>query len=113
MEKILGKDRILELYLNYAQWGPNIFGCEMASQAYFKKSAYKLNLDQSINMAAVLASPGKHNPNGRYSRFMASRRSVIYQNMFPRRDSLKVDSLKALNTPPDSSAASGETSVSN
>lgn len=103
MEKILGKNRILELYLNYAQWGPTIFGCEAASQEYFKKSAFKLNLDQSINMAAVLASPGKHNPNGRYSRFMASRRTVIYQNMFPRRDSLKVDSLKALNAPPDSS----------
>ena len=51
MEKMLGKDRILELYLNYAQWGQNIFGCEAASQEYFKKSAFKLNLDQSINMA--------------------------------------------------------------
>ncbi|MCR5029777.1 MAG: monofunctional biosynthetic peptidoglycan transglycosylase [Fibrobacter sp.] len=112
MEKMLGKDRILELYLNYAQWGQNIFGCEMASQTYFKKSAYKLNLDQSINMAAVLASPGKHNPNGRYSRFMASRRSVIYQNMFPKRDSLKVDSLKALNAPPDTSAASSASNAS-
>lgn len=103
MEKMLGKDRILELYLNYAQWGRNIFGCEAASQEFFHKSAYRLNLDQSINMAAVLASPGKHNPNGRHSRFMASRRMVIYQNMFPKRDSLKVDSLKALNAPPDTS----------
>lgn len=105
MEKMLGKDRILELYLNYAQWGRNIFGCEAASQEFFHKSAYRLNLDQSINMAAVLASPGKHNPNGRHSRFMASRRMVIYQNMFPKRDSLKVDSLKALNAPPDTSGS--------
>ncbi len=105
MEKMLGKERILELYLNYAQWGQNIFGCEAASQEFFHKSAYRLNLDQSINMAAVLASPGKHNPNGRYSRFMASRRTVIYQNMFPKRDSLKVDSLRALNAPPDTSAS--------
>ncbi len=105
MEKMLGKERILELYLNYAQWGQNIFGCEAASQEFFHKSAYRLNLDQSINMAAVLASPGKHSPNGRYSRFMASRRTVIYQNMFPKRDSLKVDSLKALNAPPDTSSS--------
>ncbi len=104
MEKMLGKERILELYLNYAQWGQNIFGCEAASQEFFHKSAYRLNLDQAINMAAVLASPGKHSPNGRYGRFMASRRTVIYQNMFPKRDSLKVDSLKALNAPPDTSA---------
>lgn len=106
MERMLGKDRILELYLNYAQWGKDIFGCEAASMEFFHKSAYKLNLDQAINMAAVLASPGKHNPNGRYGRFMASRRTVIYQNMFPKRDSVKVDSLKALNAPPDTSTAS-------
>ncbi len=111
MEKMLGKDRILELYLNYAQWGQNIFGCEAASQEFFHKSAYKLNLDQSINMAAVLASPGKHSPNGRYNRFMASRRTVIYQNMFPKRDSIKVDSLKALNAPPDTSAVPDSAAV--
>ncbi len=102
MEKMLGKERILELYLNYAQWGRDIFGCEAASREYFGKSAYKLSLDQAINMAAVLASPGKHSPNNRYGRFMSSRRTVIYQNMFPKRDSLKVDSLKALNVKPDS-----------
>lgn len=39
MEHYLGKDRILELYLNYAEWGKNIFGCEAASQFYFKKSS--------------------------------------------------------------------------
>lgn len=100
MEKELGKDRILELYLNYAQWGSDIFGCEMASEVYFHKSAYKLNLDQSINMAAVIASPGKHTPQMKNSHFMMSRRSVIYQNMFPKRDSSMVDSLKALNSPP-------------
>lgn len=111
MEKMLGKDRILELYLNYAQWGQNIFGCEAASQEFFHRSAYKLNLDQSINMAAVLASPGKHSPNGRYSRFMASRRTVIYQNMFPKRDSLKVDSLKALNAPPDISGTAESSTI--
>lgn len=100
MEKYLGKDRILELYLNYAQWGVDIFGCEEASQAYFRKSCAKLNVDQSINLAAILASPGKHHPGMKQSQFMAKRRSVIYQNMFPRNDSLLVDSLKALNQPP-------------
>lgn len=111
LEKMLGKDRILELYLNYAQWGGDVFGCEAASREYFGKSAYKLTLDQSINMAAVLASPGKHNPNSRYGRFMASRRSVIYQNMFPKRDSLKVDSLRALNAKPDTSGADAPAGV--
>lgn len=99
MEKYLGKDRILELYLNYAQWGKDIFGCEEASQAYFHKGCAKLNLDQSINLAAMLASPGKHHPGMKESRFMANRRAVIYQNMFPKKDSLLVDSLQELNSP--------------
>jgi monofunctional glycosyltransferase len=58
-----------------------------------------LTVNQAINLAAVLASPGKHNPHMRQSQFMAQRRSVIYQNMFPKRDSLLVDSLRALVAP--------------
>lgn len=100
MERELGKDRILELYLNYAQWGKDMFGCEVACKEYYKKSCSKLTVNQAINLAAVLASPGKHNPHMRQSQFMAQRRSVIYQNMFPKRDSVLVDSLKALVAPP-------------
>lgn len=100
MEHELGKDRILELYLNYAQWGKDIFGCSEACQAYYKKSCSKLSVDQAINMAAMLASPGKHHPNMRESQFMAKRRAVIYQNMFPKKDSVLVDSLRQLMAPP-------------
>jgi len=99
MEKYLGKDRILELYLNYAQWGKNIFGCETASQYYYKKPCAKLSLDQSINLAAMLASPGRHHPEMRESRFMRERRNMIYRNMFPPKDSLLVDSLRGLVEP--------------
>jgi len=94
MEKYLGKDRILELYLNYAQWGVNIFGCEEAAQAYYKKSCAKLTVDQSINMVAILASPGRYHPEARESRFMRDRRNMISRNMFPPKDSLFADSLK-------------------
>ena len=99
MEHELGKDRILELYLNYAQWGKDIFGCQEACLAYYKKSCFKLSVDQAINMAAMLASPGKHHPGMRESQFMSKRRAVIYQNMFPKKDSLLVDSLKQLVAP--------------
>ena len=100
MEHELGKDRILELYLNYAQWGKDIFGCQAACSTYYKKSCSKLSVDQAINLAAMLASPGKHHPNMRESQFMAKRRAVIYQNMFPKKDSLLVDSLRQLMAPP-------------
>jgi len=99
MEKYLGKDRILELYLNYAQWGANIFGCEEAAQYFYKKSCSKLSIDQAINMVAMLASPGKHHPEMKESRFMQERRNMIYRNMFPKKDSLLVDSLKSLTAP--------------
>ncbi|MCR5378845.1 MAG: monofunctional biosynthetic peptidoglycan transglycosylase [Fibrobacter sp.] len=102
MEHELGKDRILELYLNYAQWGKDIFGCQEACKTYYKKSCSKLSVDQAINLAAMLASPGKHHPNMRESQFMAKRRAVIYQNMFPKKDSVLVDSLRKLMAPPDS-----------
>ena len=104
MEHELGKDRILELYLNYAQWGKDIFGCQEACKAYYKKSCSKLSVDQAINLAAMLASPGKHHPNMRESRFMQQRRAVIYQNMFPKKDSLLVDSLRNLMAPLSSSS---------
>lgn len=100
MEHELGKDRILELYLNYAQWGKDIFGCQEACLAYYKKSCSRLSVDQAINLAAMLASPGKHHPNMRESQFMAKRRAVIYQNMFPKKDSVLVDSLRQLMAPP-------------
>jgi len=99
MEKYLGKDRILELYLNYAQWGQNIFGCEEAAQYYYKRSCAKLSVDQAINLVAMLASPGRHHPEMRESRFMRERRNMIYRNMFPPKDSLLVDSLRNLTEP--------------
>jgi len=102
MEKYLGKDRILELYLNYAQWGQNIFGCEEAAQYFYKKPCSKLSIDQSINLVAILASPGNHHPEMKESRFMRERRNMIYRNMFPPKDSLLVDSLKSLTAPPSS-----------
>ena len=118
MEKELGKDRILELYLNYAQWGPDMFGCQAACNAYYHKSCSKLSMDQAINMAAVLASPVKHTPFMN-SRFMQSRRSVIYQNLYIHRDSIAPDSTSAAataaaasdSTADDDSVTTGTSSV--
>ena len=82
MEKFLGKERILELYMNYAQWGKNIFGCEAASQYYFKKSAKKLTLSESARLAAVLAKPSSLTPHHIRSVFMGKRLAVIAQNLY-------------------------------
>lgn len=82
MEKYLGKDRILELYLNYAQWGRHIFGCEAASQFYYKKSAKKLTRIEAARLAAVLAKPSSLTPLQSKSVFMGKRIAVIAQNLY-------------------------------
>lgn len=82
LEMYLGKDRIFELYLNYAQWGKNIFGCEAASQTYYKKSSRKLTLGESMRLASILAMPLKLSPHNGESAYMGKRMAVIANNMY-------------------------------
>lgn len=85
LEWYLGKDRILELYLNYAQWGRNIFGCEAASQFYFKKSCKYLSKNEAIRLAAVLAKPSTLTPLNTKSVLLNKRIGMIAQNLYLRR----------------------------
>jgi monofunctional biosynthetic peptidoglycan transglycosylase len=62
LERRLDKDRILELYLNVVEFGPGIFGVEAAAQAYFRRSASALTLDQAAALAATLPHPLTSNP---------------------------------------------------
>ena len=57
IELLLPKERILELHLNVAQFGPTVFGVEAASRLYFGKPAAKLNRDDAARLAAVLPNP--------------------------------------------------------
>jgi monofunctional glycosyltransferase len=82
MEKHLGKDRILELYLNYAQWGDSIFGCEAASRYYFRKSCSRLTMGEATRLAATLVSPEKLNPLNAKNGFMQRRIEAIANNLF-------------------------------
>lgn len=54
------KQRILEVYLNVAQFGDNLFGVEAASQHYFGKSANSLDAAEAALLAAVLPAPGRY-----------------------------------------------------
>lgn len=82
MEHYLGKDRIFELYLNYAQWGKNIFGCEAAAEHYYNKSCSKLTLNEAARLAAILAMPSKLSPHNYKSSFMNKRLIVIANNLY-------------------------------
>ncbi|MGW8267253.1 MAG: biosynthetic peptidoglycan transglycosylase [Longimicrobiales bacterium] len=68
LELFLPKDRILEIYLNVAEWGPGVFGAEAASRIYFGRGAADLTLDQAAALAATLPHPLTSNPSFRPAR---------------------------------------------
>lgn len=57
MELVWPKRRILEVYLNIAEWGPGVFGAEAAAQRHFNKSAARLSEREAALLAAVLPNP--------------------------------------------------------
>ena len=59
IEKIWGKKRILETYLNVAETGPGIFGVEAAAENYFNKDAKNLTRSEAAMIAACLPNPGR------------------------------------------------------
>jgi monofunctional biosynthetic peptidoglycan transglycosylase len=63
IELIWGKERILEVYLNVSEMGPQIFGTQAAAQAYFKTSAANISRWQAARIACVLPSPRKWKVN--------------------------------------------------
>jgi monofunctional biosynthetic peptidoglycan transglycosylase len=61
-ELVLGKQRILELYLNVVEWGPAVYGAEAACRYHYKTSARNIGREQSARLAAVLPAPLKRHP---------------------------------------------------
>ncbi|MFN0217189.1 MAG: monofunctional biosynthetic peptidoglycan transglycosylase [Hyphomicrobium sp.] len=57
MEALWPKQRIMEVYLNVAEWGPGVFGVEAASQHHFSKSARRLNQLEAARLAVALPNP--------------------------------------------------------
>ncbi|MGD2044987.1 MAG: biosynthetic peptidoglycan transglycosylase, partial [Gemmatimonadota bacterium] len=84
LERRLGKERILEIYLNTAEWGPGIFGAEAAARHYFGRSASALTLEQAATLAATLPHPLTSNPEHRPSR-MLWRRDMLLDRLDPDR----------------------------
>ncbi len=80
IEIFWSKKRILEVYLNTAEMGENLYGIEAASKKYFKKTAGKLSAGESALIAALLPSPKKFNPL-RPSNYLLKRKSRILRQM--------------------------------
>ncbi|MBN2653840.1 MAG: monofunctional biosynthetic peptidoglycan transglycosylase [Nitrospirae bacterium] len=83
IEKSLSKKRILEIYLNVAEWGNGIFGAEAASRHYFGKPASALSPIEAARLAVVLPNPKKLSPVSD-SAYIQRRANLIYSIMVRR-----------------------------
>ena len=82
LELIVPKKRILEIYINYAQFGKSVFGVEAASRYYFGISAKELTVEQSALITASLPTPSRSNP-AKPSKYLKERAAYI-QDQMPR-----------------------------
>lgn len=80
IETVMSKQRILELYLNLAQWGKVDFGAQAAAHRYFKTTANRLSAAQSARLAAMLPSPVFYEKN-RNTSYLQRRTNTIVQRM--------------------------------
>jgi len=80
LERRLSKKRILELYLNVAEWGQGVFGAEAAARHHFGKSASDVSPAEAALLAALLPSPRRYDPN-RLTPYLAKRQAQILQRM--------------------------------
>ena len=74
-EFVLGKQRILELYLNVVEWGPGVYGAESACRTYDRTSARSVDREEAARLAAILPAPLKRRPDrmNRYSGIIEER----------------------------------------
>jgi monofunctional biosynthetic peptidoglycan transglycosylase len=80
LETVMSKRRILELYLNVAEWGEGVFGAEAAARHYFGTSAANLTPEQAARLAAMLPRPRFYDRN-RSSRYLATYTERILARM--------------------------------
>ena len=76
---ILGRNRILELYLNVIEWGPGVYGAEAAAEYHYHTSATSLSREQSIRLAAIVPSPRRRKPErmNQYSAIIQDRMRLL------------------------------------
>lgn len=92
-EKAVSKNRMMEVYLNLIEWGPNVFGIGEASWFYFQKYPMQLSIGESVYLASLIPAPSKARwsidssgaASERWSRF------TVLRNRFLAVDSLEFD----------------------
>jgi len=80
LEMLMDKERILDIYLNVAEWGEGVFGAEAAARHYYNISAASLNAEQAAHLAAMLPRPRYYERN-RSSEFLRRYSETIRARM--------------------------------
>ena len=80
LETVLTKERIFEIYLNVAEWGEGVFGCEAGARHYYKVSCALATPEQAARLAAMLPRPRFYDKN-RSTPYLGAYASRIYARM--------------------------------
>lgn len=80
MERLLDKERILEIYLNVIEWGDGVFGAEAAARHYFGVSATQLSQEQAAKLAAMVPRPRFYDRN-RNAPWLLKKTQIILERM--------------------------------
>ena len=80
LELCWSKERIMEVYLNVAEFGPGVYGVESAARIYYQTTARQLTARQAAMLAAILPSPRQWNP-ARPTAYLVHRQRWILQQM--------------------------------
>ena len=80
LEGLLGKRRILEIYLNSVEWGEGVFGAQAAARHYFRTDADRLSAAQAARLAVMLPAPKRFEKNPG-SAYVAGRSATILARM--------------------------------
>lgn len=82
MEVVMTKRRMLELYLNYIEWGKGIYGIDTASREYFGESAQNISSEQAMRLVSIVTNPIKYSPKTYYKSRSARSRYNRLQRIY-------------------------------
>ncbi len=80
LENELSKMRILELYLNWVEWGDGVFGIQAASWTYFQKPSWELWPEEAVRLATILPNPKRFSPFSDSS-YLKRKRKLVLERM--------------------------------
>lgn len=81
LEQVLTKEQILELYLNQAPFGGQLYGVEEAAQTFFGKHAADISVPEAAYLAAVLPAPSYYSPYGNHRDRLEARKNLVLDKM--------------------------------